>query len=563
MSIFSKKHDFGIATACLIAIIFSFSTPFVMEANAVGNTVQVATDFDRNTTMQRVKSYVLDGLVWAAAKAMVQQITADTVQWINSGFQGQPAFLTNPEGFALNVADQTTGAFISKTGLLSNLCSPFSVDVRLAIALDMAGYNQNQPYTCTLSSVINNVANSSVNGYSINGFLNGDFNQGGWQGFIAAGNPSNNPGRVYLQAQSDLFQKIGMKQDKVQQQLLQGNGFLSWQDCKSVSAAQVNNTAAGTAEVGSMLYSGTSGTGFLSSGGPTLPGQQNKIPNQNTLASQGITTTPDGSYQSCETKTPGSVISGQLSKQLGSGVDQLNLAQSINQIISALMSQLVTQILHKGFSAASQKPSGLTQSYINELSAQANSPTTYAQSGQSVQGTFTPYINTAQNTASVYGNIVNNFNSTQSSLSAAATCLQNLATQIASTTNSNSSNGNNGNNGSNGALLGEVQRTLATVNQTILEITPIQADYQSKYNTASSSVTTYLQMASDAGNIPNASGLQASGQLLTNFVSTQVPIIQQNSQVADADNTTASAQLLTYNGKAAQYMNQCRIDGGN
>ena len=106
----------------------------------------------------------------------------------------------------------------------------------------------------------------------------------------------------------------------------------------------------------------------------------------------------------------GSVINSQLEKQLGSGVDQLNLAQSINQIISALMSQLVSQVLHQGLGGTTQKPSGVTQSYIQQLSAEANGPSVYTQSAQNIQGTYGPYITTAQNTASIYNQIVGYFN---------------------------------------------------------------------------------------------------------------------------------------------------------
>jgi len=577
MSIFSKKHAIGIATACLFAIIFSFSTPFVMVANALesgdpgvggDNVIEVATNRDKNTTMMRIKTYVLDPLAWAAAKSLVQKITADTVQWINSGFKGQPAFLTNPEGFALSVADQATGEFISKSGILSNLCSPFNVDVRLALALDMAGYNQNVPYECTLSTIINNAANPSINGNSIAGFLNGDFNQGGWQGFIAAGNPANNPGRVYLQAQSDLLQKIGVKQNKFQQQLLQGGGFMSWQDCKSVSAAQVQSAAGASADVsaiGIRNSGGASGTEFLTnnSTGAYLPAEKSKIPNQNMLARQGISQTSvvnsqgvtqnSGFYESCETKTPGSVINAQLSKQLGSGIDQLNLAQSLNQIISSLMSQLVSQVLHKGLATASQKPSGSLQSYINELSAQANSSTTYSQSGQSIQGTFTPYINTAQSTANTYGRIVTYFNNTKLTLDTAKTCLQDLKTKVTPI--------NNGYN-TNTSLIADVQRILSNVDQTISEIAPIIVNYQSKYDISSTNLAAYKQMATDASKINNAGELQNAGQALTNFINTQSSNIEQGRLAAEADSITSTSQLTNYDGRANQYLNQCRMDGG-
>ena len=182
------------------------------------------------TNLMEIKEYVLDGLAWALAKALVQSMVASTVNWINSGFQGSPSFLTNPEGYFANVGDQVTGNFISNTGILSGLCSPFSADLRLALALGQVNGN-NGHYTCTLSSVINNVKNSTVNGMSIGGFMNGDFSQGGWPAFISLSEPQNNESGAYLQAHSDLLQQIGSKQSSVNQQLTQGSGFLSFQSC--------------------------------------------------------------------------------------------------------------------------------------------------------------------------------------------------------------------------------------------------------------------------------------------------------------------------------------------
>ena len=550
-----------VATILMVSFLISPFAYYTPAYAVAGKDVPIDTMFNWHNIQSQLKNFVLDGIAWKVAKIMVQQITASTVQWINSGFQGSPAFLTNPEGFFMNVGDQITGMFIDKTGILGGLCSPFNVDIRLAIALDQAGYNMDRPYTCTLSSVINNVENSTVNGRSINGFMNGDFSQGGWQGFIAIGNPGNNPGRVYLQAQSDLAQQIGAKQGKYQQQLIQGGGFLSWEDCKQVSAAQVQDTAIGTSQLNSQYgvqsYSNNS-LGFLTNSGTTPVGTKNSLPSKSMLASQGITKSPTGSYNQCETKTPGSVINSQLSKQLGSGIDQLNLANSINQIVDALLAQLVTQILQKGLAGGSQKSSGSTQSYIQQLSAEANNPNQYTQDAQNIQGSFAPYITIQQQTVDTYNQIITLFDNTKSAMQADVICFQNLSAKM---TAANQVNNYGYNNSSYNPLM--YNGIIDQINTSISGLTNVWMQYKAKYNQTSSDLEIYQKKSSDAGNISGGSDLQSSSQSLQSFSSAQIPVIQQDNQTAKNDLEVAKTQVQQYQVQEQQYHDQCRLAGGN
>ena len=97
----------------------------------------------------------------------MQDITDETVNWVNSGFQGSPAFVQNPEQFFQNIGDNVAGNFIAGLGSpLAALCSPIALNVRLALALNQAGSSggsgSSNPYSCTLSSIINNVQNASI-----------------------------------------------------------------------------------------------------------------------------------------------------------------------------------------------------------------------------------------------------------------------------------------------------------------------------------------------------------------------------------------------------------------
>lgn len=264
----------------------------------------------------------LDSLAWFAAKLVIKQLTADVVNWINSGFDGNPAFLTNPEGFFTNIVDEQIGLMIEQSSDLNFLCSPYSIDIRLALAFKYKPFKKK--ITCTLSDVIANTQNA-IEGASINGFTAGDFNQGGWPAFISlTTEPQNNIYGAYMEAENELSIRIGNKQLLKRDELGAGRGFLSWEKCT---------------EEPSKVAEGSS---------------YNEV------------VTNVSNKKKCEVQTPGSVIETQLENSLGTDLDQLELADSFNEITNALAAQLMTQVLTKGLRAVSGGGAGDATSDLNK-----------------------------------------------------------------------------------------------------------------------------------------------------------------------------------------------------
>ena len=63
-----------------------------------------------------VKEYFLDGIAHAIARAIVSSMVASLVDWINSGFQGSPAFITDLQGFLLETLDKKAFEIIEELG---------------------------------------------------------------------------------------------------------------------------------------------------------------------------------------------------------------------------------------------------------------------------------------------------------------------------------------------------------------------------------------------------------------------------------------------------------------
>jgi hypothetical protein len=215
-----------------------------------------------------------DGLAIRIAKRTLEKITDSTVEWINSGFNGSPVYVTNPGEYFASIADDVAGEFIEKSPQLSSLCSPIQANIRISLQTYYNNtYRRSSSPQCTLSTVVDNV----------DAFYD-DFSKGGWKGWFELTQGSgNNPYIAYLEAQSELDSRIAGALHLEEADLNRGRGFLSLKD------------------------------------------------------SEG------------NVRTPGAVIEGQLQTVLGSGVRQLELADEFDELIGALMGQLLQKTV---FSAA-------------------------------------------------------------------------------------------------------------------------------------------------------------------------------------------------------------------
>tara|TARA_B100000745_G_scaffold180941_1_gene118481 strand:+ start:193 stop:1656 length:1464 start_codon:yes stop_codon:yes gene_type:complete len=231
-------------------------------------------------TSLNLKELALDGIAYGLARTIIKNMVRSIVTWINSGFQGSPAFVTDLGGFLRDVADQVAGEAIYSSDL-NFLCSPFELDIRTALATQYNEERDGYQPQCTLSSVTNN----------LEGFLAGDFSQGGWPAwFELTQGRANDPNNAYFEAKAAVDAKIRNAQGQEIKLLEFGDGFKSFKTCSDTDAAS-------------------------------------------------------GTQKNCIITTPGTVIANQLNKALGAGQDSLITADEVNEVIGALLSQLAQQAL--------------------------------------------------------------------------------------------------------------------------------------------------------------------------------------------------------------------------
>lgn len=255
---------------------------FVDFVNLVQNTASAIADTAISIVESafNLKEFTLDGIAWAIAKQIVSNMVSSLVDWINSGFQGSPAFVQDLGGFLLQAADEEFGKIIEEVAPF--ICSPFRLDVQIAVAIEYDQSRTREVPTCTLSGVFEN----------FEAFIDGQFSEGGWNDwFKITSNPAvyTEYGSVLTVKQSARARVINARGEELNI-LSFGDGFLSGKVCQNVTG-------------------------------------------------------PDGVTEECAISKPGKTIADSLNKALGAGQDTLVTADEISEIIAALLGQLANKAI--------------------------------------------------------------------------------------------------------------------------------------------------------------------------------------------------------------------------
>ncbi len=176
-------------------------------------------------------AYVLNPLAWMMAKALVYQLTKSIVQWIQNGFQGQPGFITNPEQFLKNAGNTAASLF------LENYMDPAIYDLLCepwrfpvySILFTIQGGTAYDPQ-CTLDDVIANAEGMAK-------FME-KFQDGGWKSFISLTvKKENNYYGMYLSNAERMEEARAKAEDAADTEAQMNKGFMGMKVCESYNSA--------------------------------------------------------------------------------------------------------------------------------------------------------------------------------------------------------------------------------------------------------------------------------------------------------------------------------------
>lgn len=379
-SLLNKKFLSRGFTVFLFFLVLNFNFPkhttaqwtVIDPANLIQNTISATADtaiafgtqpiIASSEVVKTGKEFFGDGIGYIIAKSILRGITAQTVNWINSGFKGSPAFITDPERFFRDQADLQLERILGDQ--LNGLCKPFELKVRLAIVTTYL--QQARPPVCTFDKIKRNFEN-----------FGDDLTKGGWKDwFDYTQIDANNPYGAYYQSKDFINIQISSNQQRKREELSWGKGFLSFKKCVE---------RGGTRDVS--IYGE-----YDEEGNYIPPTDTSDQQDEESYGNQDANTlTLQDDPETCsrsEIVTPGSVINDQLSKVLGSGINQLELADEINEIADALMNQLFKRAIGasiNGLKGLSKKDTNERRPFLEELLSRETDSLSSQQDNQNLQ----------------------------------------------------------------------------------------------------------------------------------------------------------------------------------
>jgi hypothetical protein len=278
-------------------------------------------------------------------KRILRELTLSIVEWIDSGFAGNPSFITDTGQFLQETADITIGDFIMNDPALNFLCDPFKIQVKLALGLQYRPFKDQ--IECRFTDALGNASDA------MGTFLDGDFiGGGGWDSWLQITTvPQNNQMGAMLLAQGELDARIEANENIQLAEANWGGGFMSWKECTNSEGQTVKSR--GGLDTENTNTVSADGTFSSSSAGP--------------------------SNTTCTIQTPGGLIANKINWVDSSTIRELELADDFNAIFNSLLNQLITQgmqslseggLLGSGSRQEDTSHEDLTE-YLNQLETQS------------------------------------------------------------------------------------------------------------------------------------------------------------------------------------------------
>ncbi|MFA5773492.1 MAG: hypothetical protein WC908_02355 [Candidatus Paceibacterota bacterium] len=326
-----------------------------------------------------LKDQCFDGIAIMLAKNQLTSMTRSAMNWVNTGYGGNPFFVQNVQNFANKLEQNVveTGIDILLTPKNQN---PYASDfVKSVIASRGIG----KSFTSSLFNLKSDLGAFITDPQSYyteehlsdaektqmalrraqganNAFAN-DFSVGGWDGWLAlTQRDQNNPLGFTMLASQYLEEAQTQAVAEKKDELLQNNGFLSQKKCVLWQVYGEDHKP--KYEEGGFSPSGLAKSSFTPITQKTKPSICYKSGGECCVE--------------WEVVTPGSIIKEQTANYLASPQRQLELVKTINDGINALFSYLISELENAGLSGLSDSvdnPANFDDN-TNFISSDGNTP---------------------------------------------------------------------------------------------------------------------------------------------------------------------------------------------
>ena len=181
-------------------------------------------------TLMKLKEMTLDGIAWSVAQNAINRMTADMINWVTGGFNGEPAFINDLEGFLQETMDEAVGAFLLGSEFQA-LCEPYRIKVPSALIV------QYTSTTRTQSAAATQCVFDDIPGADLEEYLKGDFSKGGWSAFFELTIGGNDPIATYLDKKNEQYVIAIEEQQRQLAKAEWSRGYRTPQDCEYIEDA--------------------------------------------------------------------------------------------------------------------------------------------------------------------------------------------------------------------------------------------------------------------------------------------------------------------------------------
>ena len=286
-----------------------------------------------NDVINNIKEGLWDRVAWILINAVVSQVIKSMTNWVNSGFEGKTAFTQNLSKVWNDLESDATKGVLAEIEFgdfdgETFFCGPFDQELRKLFRLQLQIKQSRPPFYKTSKCTIDTILDKA--GYTLEQFQD-DFTKGGWPAWLELTSPNNNRYGAYFNVQKEIWNREQTTKDNKAKELTYGKGFLSQK------------------RVGICLAP------------PPPPDPDGLVPPPDYC--------PPDLKQPDYWVTPGTVIEEQLNAHLKLGVGRLQVADELNELLGAVLQQLVTKMLSSvgGLFGAGTVEEGSKKSLWDEL----------------------------------------------------------------------------------------------------------------------------------------------------------------------------------------------------
>ncbi|MCX6754122.1 MAG: hypothetical protein NTV03_03660 [Candidatus Nomurabacteria bacterium] len=305
------------------------------------------------------KEQCFDGIAITLAKNQLTAMARSTMNWINSGYGGNPLFVQNMRNLTYNIEKNVVETGIDVL-LAPNNASPYAADFSRTKINNMGIINSSSKFLGNLQGDLSSFISDPKSYYSnadlqkaqdtrtvlkraqdANNAFARDFSLGGWNGWLAlTQREQNNPLGFNMLASQYLSDMQSQVVSDQKAEIAQNNGFMSQKECIQWQMYNKDSSPK-TEDVGNVENTGLmQPTKFVFV--KTKPAYQNF--------------NGDNEYGVCaewKTITPGSLIKDKVGNYLNSPDRQLELVKTINDGLNVLFSALISKLQGGGLTSLS------------------------------------------------------------------------------------------------------------------------------------------------------------------------------------------------------------------